>query len=261
MSKRITAQDSDRQARTQQSGFTLVELSIVIIIIGLILGGVVQGQQLIDNARLQAVMREVEQFKSPSFTFQDRYQALPGDMLDSVAMELLGVPGGDGNGVIGNLYANAYAPVSGSSLGEKENRYFWNHLSASGVLNVTQSFPGSAADQASNMEFGRMFPRSRLTGAGFTSVRYTANAGEDTAATRYWARLHRSPTGNAIGAISPAQAAIMDRKFDDGDATSGAVRAVEDHLSSASSCLDDSMSSGYDETNDARDCIMLFDLF
>jgi prepilin-type N-terminal cleavage/methylation domain-containing protein len=250
-----------RKHRQSQSGFTLVELAIVITIIGLIIGGVVQGQKLIDTARLQSVMREVEQFKSPAFTFLDKYQALPGDMLDDTSNDLLGVDGGDGNGVIGGLYTDIFGAVSANSSDANENRMFWNHLSASGVLTLTRSYPGTQVNQTANMEFGLMFPRSRIPGAGFTSFRYTANEGSDTAKTAYWARLHRSPTGEATASLSPAQVSELDRKFDDGKADSGSIRAGEDNVAGASTCLDSTSDSGYDDRNTTEDCIVIFELF
>lgn len=258
----ITKSRRNAYRTSKQAGVTLVELSIVIIIMGLIVGGVVQGQTLIDNARLQSIMREVEQFKTPAFAFEDKYQSLPGDMYSAESEEIFAVEGGNGNGVIGDLYDNIYQPISDNTDSARENRAYWNHLTVSGVLTSSlRSFPGDEIDNIDNMRFGVMFPRSRLQGAGYTSFRYTANEGTPTERTAYWLRLHRSATGDAIGALTPEQAMTLDRKFDDGMANNGSIRAGEDAVDGSGSCLGESSETGYYQISTAEpECIVIFQL-
>jgi len=243
-----------------QAGLTLVELVIVITIIGLIIGGVAQGQALIDNAKRQAVMREVDNFRAPVFAFQDKYQMLPGDMLDATARELLGVKGGDGNGVVGGLYSEIYGSVSANSGKANENRMFWNHLAAAGMMQNLRSYSGGGVDQLSNMRFGKMFPQSRIEGAGYTAFRYTANEGTNAARTAYWVRLHRQATGEAQGALSPDMVQTLDSKFDDGSANDGSIRAGEDNVAEAATCLDAATENGYNLDTDSDACIVIFEL-
>src|SRR5882672_7513789 len=65
--------------RKQQAGFTLIEIAIVLVIIGLLLGGVLKGQELITSARVRNLISQQEGIKAAYFGFLDRFRALPGD--------------------------------------------------------------------------------------------------------------------------------------------------------------------------------------
>ena len=70
--------------------FSLVELSIVLIIIGLLVAGVSGGSKMISNAKLRTVISDMEQYKLAVNTFKGTYDELPGDMKDSSALDFLG---------------------------------------------------------------------------------------------------------------------------------------------------------------------------
>ncbi len=111
-----------------QRAFTLVELAIVITIIGLLIGGVLKGQELLDNARMTALHRDLQSYKAGIVTFRDIYKALPGDMRnpDAYIQGCSSSPcniAGDGNGRIG--------PDSGF---DNENNTFWLHLARAGLV-------------------------------------------------------------------------------------------------------------------------------
>jgi len=72
-------------ARPTSSGFSLVELSIVLVILGLLTGGILGGQALIRAAELRAVTTEYDRWVTATRTFQDKYFALPGDMTNATA--------------------------------------------------------------------------------------------------------------------------------------------------------------------------------
>lgn len=63
-----------------QKGFTLVELSIVIVVIGLLIGGVLKGQEMYANAQITATISQVQSYEAATILFYDQYNALPGDM-------------------------------------------------------------------------------------------------------------------------------------------------------------------------------------
>src|ERR1700742_597402 len=86
-----------RSTRTQRA-FTLVELSIVLVIIGLIIGGVLTGQQVIQNARITNATNAIQSFQAQFQTYQQNYGALPGDD-NSAATRFTGTTGvANGNG-------------------------------------------------------------------------------------------------------------------------------------------------------------------
>jgi prepilin-type N-terminal cleavage/methylation domain-containing protein len=103
----------------RQNGFTLVEISIVLVIVGLILGGVLKGQSLIDSARVRSIVNDINGIRAAWYGFQDRFQALPGDYVDAaVNISTLST---SGNG-------------SGSINSKQEVASVWRHLSLSGFI-------------------------------------------------------------------------------------------------------------------------------
>ena len=69
-----------------QSGFTLVEIAIVLVIIGLLLGGILKGQELINSARVRNLADTHSGIQAAYFGFRDRYRQVPGDMLPAAAV-------------------------------------------------------------------------------------------------------------------------------------------------------------------------------
>ena len=69
--------------KSRQDGFTLVEIAIVLVIIGLLLGGILKGQEMITQAKIKNVIADISGVSAAMYGYQDRYRALPGD--DNVA--------------------------------------------------------------------------------------------------------------------------------------------------------------------------------
>ncbi|MHB1083784.1 MAG: prepilin-type N-terminal cleavage/methylation domain-containing protein [Thiobacillus sp.] len=114
----------------QQSGFTLIEIAIVLVIIGLLLGGILKGQELINSARVKNLATDFRNVPVFIYGYQDKFRALPGD--DSAAVAHVGTssvtPGaGDGDGIIEGNWNDALAsPPSESFL-------FWQHVRLAGL--------------------------------------------------------------------------------------------------------------------------------
>lgn len=105
-------------------GFTLIELSIVLVIIGLIAGGVLVGRELILAAKIRATVSEFQEMDMKLKVFKDRYRAIPGDMPNASSVLGTGASNGNGDGRIWQ----SHATVSG------ERHYVWNHLWIAGLL-------------------------------------------------------------------------------------------------------------------------------
>jgi prepilin-type N-terminal cleavage/methylation domain-containing protein len=116
----------------KQTGFTLVEIAIVLVIVGLLIGGVLKGQEMITNAKLKRIESDNAGLQASIFSYQDRYLQLPGDDDDAVARFTVAVVGdGDGDGAIDGHWS-----IPDDTAGaEDETGLFWSHLRASGLVN------------------------------------------------------------------------------------------------------------------------------
>ena len=184
-------------------GFTLIEIAIVLVIIGLLLGGVLKGQELIRSARVRNLISQKDGVTAAFFGFQDRYRALPGDYAS--ALTNMTCPTGNcsnGNGD-GQIQANA-TPVGGSVV--HEELLVWTHLGAAGFLNGSYNMqPTDTAPLETNSPknaFGTylQLAADQLYGNGASPAR------------------HNLKTGNQIPVEILAE---VDRKVDDGQPYSG----------------------------------------
>lgn len=84
-----------------QAGFTLVEIAIVMVIIGLLIGGVLKGQAMIDNAKVKRVVKQADEMRASVMTFYDKFGVYPGDENLAAVPPGGGDASGDGNGLLG----------------------------------------------------------------------------------------------------------------------------------------------------------------
>lgn len=181
--------------KRQQSGFTLVEIAIVLVIIGLLLGGILKGQEMITSAKVRNLADQSNSVKAAFFAFQDRFRAIPGDYLTALANLPAGsgtVQNGTGNGQI----------AAGQESGQA-----WLHMARAGLL--SGSFDGGAA--ANNLNCLATTCPVNAYGGRMTLL-FASNANGTGAIT------HEIRTGAQIpvGVI-----AELDRKVDDGTPNTG----------------------------------------
>lgn len=141
----------------KQNGFTLVEIAIVLVVIGLLLGGVLKGQELLENGRIRKALNDFNTVAAATFTYQDRYRELPGD--DDGANARFGADAvsagtaatnGDGDGTIGDgTDANGWNVVA------TDTETFWQHLRVDGLIEGAPTAPLPA--NAFNGDTGVMF--------------------------------------------------------------------------------------------------------
>jgi prepilin-type N-terminal cleavage/methylation domain-containing protein len=174
-----------------QKGFTLVEIAIVLVIIGLLLGGVLKGQQLIENAKIKNIINDLKGVTAAYYSYQDRYKAIPGDD-NAASTRFTGADNGGGNGAIAGGYTATAAP----GLANESNN-FWQHTRMAGLLN------GSATAAVA-------LPSIHALG-GILGV-------EDAA---------YGMTGAVVcaGSVPWAIAQAVDIQMDDGNSATGSVRA------------------------------------
>jgi len=211
--------------KRKQSGFTLVEIAIVLVIVGLILGGVLKGQEMISNAKVRNVIDQSTAFQTAVYAFQDRFRALPGDFSNAAA-SINGVSSGanGGNGD-GNGFINA----------DNDRGLFWLHLSAAGF--ITGNFDGQPAPNNLNCP-QTTCPRNAFGSAMMFSYGRAASGATTNA---HEMRLGRNVPVNVLSEI--------DRKTDDGAAETGSVQL--DRGVNRNQCR----SSGqYDISRDTQDC-------
>jgi len=108
----------------REDGFTLVEVAIVLVIVGLLLGGILKGQELIVQARVKNAIADFTGVSAAYYGYQDRYRAIPGD--DPGAGRWAGATTGDGNRVVEGAYNALAGPV--------ESRLWWDHLRRAGFV-------------------------------------------------------------------------------------------------------------------------------
>lgn len=248
--------------KDSKSAFTLIELSIVLIIIGLLVAGVTGGASLIRSAQLRSVMSEARGYSVAVNAFVVQYDDLPGDYANPIG-GTLDSDAGDGDSDIDYIVGDDGTNVIAEGLGA------WAHLINSGTVDETitlvmTSIEDTAANNTlSAQTAGTHFPASRLDGVGWMFDSPTDSNGNVIVATGNIAALGGAPTATAgaetdlvaVAAIVPTDAFLIDNKLDDGDAQDGRVRVDVDFDDDTSEC---SNGSDYNTTVTTEQCALEF---
>ena len=141
--------------KSAQSGFTLVEIAIVLVIIGLLLGGILKGQEMITQAKIKNLINDFNGLAAAMYSYQDRYRALPGDESNSATVARWGAAafGGNGNGTFcraacvaaDDVYNKIPTAAEVPSAATPEGNLFWMHLRLSGFVGGSTDTAASAS--------------------------------------------------------------------------------------------------------------------
>jgi prepilin-type N-terminal cleavage/methylation domain-containing protein len=220
--------------RSQQSGFTLVEIAIVLVIIGLLLGGILKGQELINSAKVKNLANDFRVTPTYIYAYQDKFKALPGD--DCLAGTHVGTPAVDvspctapaGNGVINGNW--------NSTTTTDESFLFWQHVRLANLA----AGPTATTDAAYQ-------PRNAVGGViGITSATTTP------------AQTIAGITGTYLvcsGGILGKFAKQLDIQMDDGNTQTGSMRVVADGTGAGGTALATTGAGGVDDATAYTVCM------
>jgi len=207
-----------------QRGFSLVELSIVLVILGLLTGGILGGQSLIRASEMRSVTTEYNNYVTATQTFRDKYFAMPGDMGNATAF-WGAADSGDGVGIdCTGVSSTTPATCNGNGDGEilysgNEIFRFWQHLANAGLINGTYT-GASGSGGTYHHVLGTNAPRAKMNNAGWGATtrnhagdggNYTFNYGN---AFYFGAATTNDVPREAI--FKPEEAWNIDTKMDDG---------------------------------------------
>ena len=234
---------SKKTHNSTQSGFTLVEMSIVLVIIGLIVGGVLVGQDLVKAAQVRAVTGQIANYDAAVNTFRNKYGGMPGDF--TKASSFLGAINGNGNS---RLDDGSSVNVTTGFVNELQQ--FWLQLSLAQMVSGAYTAAGAAPSIA-----GTNIPETKLKKGSIVMI--------SEGSINYWLIGSASSVANATSTLTdlvgnlltPVEAFGIDSKVDDGVATSGVARAI--HLIATTAITPES--SGANDAAAGADCIIVDD--
>ena len=245
-------------------GFTLLEVGIVIVIIGLIVGAITVGQEMVRGTELKNFMTELNQFNVAVNGFEDKYNRLPGD--SDTATRYWGIAGGAGSDATCYGTASVNTTCNGDNNGEvaagTESFRFWQHLQLAGF--ITGEFNGTTgAGSANHAVPGTNSPDSKVTGGAWSMAFDATKSGDANYYDGAYGNVFYfgSGTSNNVTrgiALSPTEAFNLDDKIDDGLPAYGKVLTYKPALLANCSTSATAASAEYKfDEQDNRTCALI----
>lgn len=237
-------------------GFSIIELSIVLIIIGFIIAGIVIGQSLVAHAKIVSVTNDMSNFRASILSFKDYYDQLPGDMGNArnywpdCTDDLDNPCNGNNNGKIDwDIAANI-----------QEDFRAWQHLSLSGMIAGGYTGLDAISGMPHNFMLGVNIPASRYENAGYR-ILYPNPTDEAYGKSGHVIILASIVSaGNLTGSVMPPlEARAVDVKIDDGDPDEGNLITLRGSDVDSSKCLTGTnkvMPATYRMNDTSRSCRM-----
>lgn len=215
-------------------GFSLVELSIVLVILGLLTGGILAGQSLIRASELRTLTTDANRYAAAIYGFRDKYFGLPGDIANAQKIwgtwstsgtptSVAGARDGNGDGMYGVTAAQQY-----------ERAQFWRHLALAGL--IEGNYAGSYAEPTMVWEPGVNVPRLRMAN-GRAGIN-TANAlsGGSPIYNTWGSYLILQGPVSPSHILKPEEAWNIDTKMDDGNPSLGSVMGIAEGAAASRTC-------------------------
>lgn len=216
-----------------KAGFSLVELSIVLVILGLLVGGVLSGQSLVRAAELRSVTSEFNRYMAAIGTFRDKYFALPGDMSNAVSFwGNTDTGNGDGDGTIEST-ATSIGAAGAQTSNEISN--FWIQLTKAGLIEGSYT-----AIANTTLTPGTNNPKAKLS-SGAWNIGYLGTVAISSGVYyegNYGNVFYFGSGTNAVqptGVLKSEEAWNIDTKLDDGKPMVGAIVTLESQGAAAPS--------------------------
>jgi prepilin-type N-terminal cleavage/methylation domain-containing protein len=223
--------------KQNQSGFTLIEIAIVLVIIGLLLGGVLKGQELINSAKVKNLATDFRNTPLFIYGYQDKYRSLPGD--DKDALNHLGAP------------VTALAVTAGQTLGNgiiegpwlptaltDETLLFWQHI------RVANFAPGATALPTSTANIAAFLPTNA---SGGTIGLQSGSTPSITGLSGTYILCSTAILGKFVKQL--------DITIDDGVSTTGSMRATKSTVTGTAAVAADAVATSTDESTPYTVCM------